>query len=115
MTQHVTEQNIRDVFARRLRDARQTSGLTQEQLADAIRMSVDMVGRLERGAAKPSFETLAKLSTKLEVGPAYFFGCQDDETHQRLSPRHDKIVDQVRGLDCTDLDRLETALKLIFE
>jgi transcriptional regulator with XRE-family HTH domain len=115
MAQDITEQTIKEVFARRLRDARRTSGFTQEQLADAIRMSVDMVGRLERGAAKPSFETLAKLSAKLSVSPAYFFGCQDDETNQRLSPLHGKIVDQVRGLDRADLDRLEAAIKLIFD
>jgi Helix-turn-helix len=34
--------------------------LTQEQLAEAARISVDMLSNIERGVNAPSFETLAR-------------------------------------------------------
>lgn len=41
--------------------------MTQEQLAEAARISVDFVSLLERGVNAPSFESIERLSNALEV------------------------------------------------
>jgi transcriptional regulator with XRE-family HTH domain len=58
---------LRVQFGRRLRQLRRQKDLTQEQLADAAGISVDMLSNIERGVNAPSFETLAKLARVLGV------------------------------------------------
>jgi DNA-binding XRE family transcriptional regulator len=49
---------LRVQFGRRLRQLRRQKDLTQEQLADAAGISVDMLSNIERGVNAPSFETV---------------------------------------------------------
>lgn len=41
--------------------------MTQADLAEALELSHDMVGRIERGTSAPSFETIDKLCTVLQI------------------------------------------------
>lgn len=58
---------LRAQFGRRLRQLRRQKDLTQEQLAEAAGISVDMLSNIERGVNAPSFETLEKLAKVLGV------------------------------------------------
>ena len=58
---------LRVQFGRRLRHLRRQKDLTQEQLAEAAGISVDMLSNIERGVNAPSFETLVKLAEVLGV------------------------------------------------
>lgn len=60
-------------FGVRLRELRESKGLTQQDLAGLIHLSTEYISRIERGVASPSFETLAKLSTALLVSPDALF------------------------------------------
>lgn len=51
----------------RIREARQTTGLTQEQLAEKCSLSCAFVGHIERGTRIPSLETLVAISEVLSV------------------------------------------------
>jgi len=66
----IGEQNLRRVFAQRLQTERRDRGLTQEQLAEKIGRSVDLVSRLERATTGPSIETLALLSDVFDLEAA---------------------------------------------
>lgn len=57
----------------RIRNLRKTAGLTQDQLAGLIGMSVQMVQQVERGVTAPSFCTLEALSDALQAPPAMMF------------------------------------------
>lgn len=46
----------------RLREIRQKRGVTLLQVAEAVSLSVSYLSDLERGRAKPSFDTLERLS-----------------------------------------------------
>ena len=63
-------------FGRRLRYLRRQRDLTQEQLAEAAGISVDLVSNIERGANAPSFATLQLLAKvlKLPVAELFDFG-----------------------------------------
>ena len=64
---------LRNRFGKRLRYIRRDKDLTQEQLAEAVGISIEFLSNLERGVNAPSFETLEKLATILEVPVQAFF------------------------------------------
>jgi transcriptional regulator with XRE-family HTH domain len=64
---------LRYQFGRRLRQLRRERDLTQEQLAEAAEISLDMLSNIERGINAPSFETIAKLSEGLKLPPRELF------------------------------------------
>jgi len=68
---------LRIRFGRRLRQLRRQKDLTQEQLAEAVGISVEFLSNIERGINAPSFETLEKLATVLQFPFEEFFRFSD--------------------------------------
>lgn len=48
-------------------------GMTQEQLAKALKLSANYLGLLERGQRMPSFDTIFTLGQVLRVAPSDLF------------------------------------------
>ena len=65
---------LRKKFGKRLKLMRKVRGLTQEQLAEKLDLSVEMVSFMERGIHAPSFETLDRLSEVLRFSVRELFG-----------------------------------------
>lgn len=61
----------KDLIGQRIRDARKTKGLTQEQLADAIHISESYMTLIEQGKRNMSIDILEKLSRRLGVSADY--------------------------------------------
>lgn len=59
--------NLKVQFGKKLRDLRKQRGVTQEQLAEASLISVDFLSLMERGINAPSFDTLERLASALDV------------------------------------------------
>lgn len=59
--------SLRRNFGRRLRQLRVRRGMTQAKLAEAVDVSEDLIGMIERGITAPSFETLEALARALDV------------------------------------------------
>lgn len=64
---------LRQQFGIRLRKIRSRRGMTQEQFAEAIGMSVDFLSLIERGVNSPSFEMLDTIAKKLRLRVADLF------------------------------------------
>ena len=59
---------IKDLkFGRKLQRIRKKTGLTQEKLAEATRLSTTFVGLLEIGQRRPSIKTLQKIASVLRI------------------------------------------------
>ena len=58
---------LRIQFVQRLRALRRERGLTQEQLAEQTKLSVDFISLVERGVNALSFETIEQLAKALNV------------------------------------------------
>jgi len=54
-------------FGKRLKDLRKQAGLTQEQLAEKVNITVESISNIERGIYSPKFSNLEKISEILEV------------------------------------------------
>lgn len=58
-------------FGQNLRAERKGSGLTQEDLAERLNISVAYVSLLERGGRNPPMTTVVELATELGVSSHY--------------------------------------------
>lgn len=55
----------------RIREARKNQGLTQDQLAERLDISVEFVGQIERGLKLPSMQVFIKILESLNVSADY--------------------------------------------
>lgn len=58
---------IRKLLSARIRELRKASKLTQAQFAELADLSVDEIGKIERGALTPSLETLNRIASGLKI------------------------------------------------
>jgi len=70
---------LQALFGRRVQMLRKRRGYTQEELAEAVRISVEYVSKIERGLASPSFAVIARLAKVLEVAPVELFSLASPE------------------------------------
>ena len=64
---------LRKQFGKKLRSIRKRRGMTQEQFAELLDISVDFVSLVERGLNAPSFESIEAFSIILGVPVRDFF------------------------------------------
>jgi transcriptional regulator with XRE-family HTH domain len=87
-----------------IRRHRKRLGWTQDELAERTGRSVEMINRMERGQAAPSFDTLEALSRELGVPVRDLFGAGG---HAAAAGRDDplvRLIARVSMLDEADLD-----------
>jgi len=97
-----------DWFGRRLKEVRESSGLTQAQLAEFAGVSEQAVKNWESGRKFPAFERIPRLARLLGVAPGRFFPEEDGATADRVEEGMPAEAD----LDAR-LARIEHQLKLI--
>lgn len=100
---------LKTIFGRQLREARRAKGMTQAALAERIDRSLEMVGRLERGEIAPSFETIERLVSELEVSPGYLFGGEAN----KMSKGSDLLTAGVEALYQLNEHDLARAVRLL--
>lgn len=71
--------SLKSRFGRRLKQLRLYRGLTQEELAEATRLSAESISNLERGKHAPKFETLEVLAQALGVSVKALFEFEASE------------------------------------
>lgn len=77
-----------EIFAQRLRQAREERNLTVRELAEMINTSAATISRYENAIHEPKSHTIALLAEKLGVNPAWLMGADVDkyeveETHKK--------------------------------
>jgi len=76
-------------FEKRLAELRKQHKISQEELAKKIGVHQNVIGRYERGEARPSIELATKLANALEVSLDYLVGNTDIELDKAII---DKII-----------------------
>lgn len=66
------------VFGANLRHLRKARGLTQGRLAERVDMTAEMISKIERGVAAPSFSTIERLARALDAREHAFFVVADE-------------------------------------
>lgn len=65
--------NVKEMVGCRVREIRKDRGLTQQKLAKLVKLSINMIGYVERGIKFPSAATFEKFSKALKVTPDKLF------------------------------------------
>jgi transcriptional regulator with XRE-family HTH domain len=71
---------LKQAFGTQVRHHRRAAGMTQERLADLVDVSIETIGKIERGVAAPSFDTVEKIAAALGLSPLALFGATDAAT-----------------------------------
>jgi len=59
--------NLKTKFGHRLRVLRKQAGLTQEQLAEDVGLTIESISNIERGLYGPTFNNLEKIADTINV------------------------------------------------
>jgi transcriptional regulator with XRE-family HTH domain len=101
---------LRELFGTSLRQCRRARRLTQAQLAEATDLSLEMIGRLERGLTAPSLDTIAALANALQVAPAVLFGAEPTGITGKRRELLDRINTLLASSSDVELERVERVL-----
>ena len=84
------EAQFRHLFGERLKRLRKRRGLTQEDLAAAVDMSVQGLSKVERGLSSPQLDTLCRIARALDMPLPELVRL--DETDSHLTVTADALV-----------------------
>ena len=87
----------------KIRILRKEAGLTQEQLAEMVNVSVNFIGYIERGERAPSIHTLEQIAQGLDVDPKDLFEFSESESEDFLD---ETLLAALRKCDRNDLESL---------
>lgn len=88
VTQVLDMADMLDGFAQRLRDLRKQKNLSQTELGQLAGLHYTHIGRFERGASRPSGDTLKRLADALDVTSDYLLdGAVDEAAKAKFQDR----------------------------
>lgn len=94
----------------RIKTLRTQKDFTQQQLADAMNLSLSTISLYESGKRKPGISALQKLAKVLGVDPSYFLSEIDDLDEQGHNPRIAKIARDMENLTDEDINFVATII-----
>lgn len=103
------EELLKKTIGKAARRARVSLGLTQEDVAERIGVSIEFYSRIERGAALPGLETFIAIALALQVGTDKLLGLTEDEEAQRLIKEYSVPPPDDKPLVKRMIRRLRTA------
>lgn len=90
-----------EIFAQRLKQAREEKGLTVRELAEMINTSAATISRYENAIHEPKSNTIALLAEKLGVNPAWLMGADVDKYEIEESKRKPaKLIPILGAITC---------------
>jgi transcriptional regulator with XRE-family HTH domain len=90
---------LSDIFKERLRAARELRKYSQGVLAERAKMPPTSIAHFEAGARKPSFDTLRRLATALDVTTDYLLGRVDEPSFAEAGDPLFRDVGKLTGRD----------------
>ena len=94
----MSDTDLREI-GERISKRRKLMGLTQEQLAEQMDVSIQMISNLERGVKAIRIDNLVKLSRILRVTTDYILtGCHSSLDADTLSKQISQLSGESRGL-----------------
>lgn len=84
-------------FRMNMKHYRAKQGVSQAQLAEACECSNGMIGAIEAGRAKPSFDTILAIAEALRIHPADLFLRDSSVTKAELKEQlQQKLIDDIK-------------------
>ena len=104
--------DLQRTFGVNLRHHRRAKRWTLEELATVAGVSRETVGKIERGASAPLFETVEKLASALEVSPLVLFSASPNPPGAR-GRQLGRINSVLANMSDRQLDRARRMLETL--
>ncbi|MFD2330136.1 helix-turn-helix domain-containing protein [Cohnella sp. GCM10020058] len=95
---------------RKVREQRKIRGLSQAELGRVIKLDPSYLGKIERGEANPTLDTLNDLATALNISPFEFFEAGAKRTY---TEKTDLIENITIGLHKASLEHLKVISRIV--
>jgi len=99
-----------EIFAERLRAARELRGLNQRELGERLAVPPSSIAHFEGGRRKPSFENLHRLAAALNVTTDFLLGRSSEPV---ALPAADPLVRDLSKLGVEDRELVGAILRVI--
>lgn len=96
----------------RIKERRKARGMTQEQLAEALSVTVGYVSQMERGVTKINLEMLAAIAQQVDSDIA-FFVTGVSETHTVYL--QDEVVEKYQKLNSANRQVVLEIMEILFQ
>ncbi|MBI5562107.1 MAG: helix-turn-helix transcriptional regulator [Deltaproteobacteria bacterium] len=91
----------------RIERLRKSRGLSRESFAEAADISVNYLGRIERGTENPTLDMFLKIAKALKVETWELLDCKHEANHRELKELLTELVKEA------DTERLRLAVKIL--
>ncbi|GKW22370.1 hypothetical protein PEC302107_40990 [Pectobacterium araliae] len=99
-------ENGMEIFATRLREAREARNMTQARLADLLTVNRRVYNRWERGASVPQLDTVVKIAQALQMSVDALVGLEKPEAPKIHNPKLQALYAQMDSLSDEDQQAL---------
>lgn len=103
--------NLKTLFGAQVRSHRIRMGWTQAKLARQVDLSLEMIGKIERGTAGASFGTIDDLCKAFGIQPSELFPDEGLAVHGRSKGTVGDIMVQLSRLNENELQWVQRLLK----
>ena len=100
------------VIGKRIKQAREDKGLTQEKLAESLDVSNAYISKVERGKTSIGLERLSEISEILEEKMVYLLNGTDSSSKDYL---RNEITDMIEGCSPETIKLIASIIKPIVE
>lgn len=84
------------IFGTNVRNLRKEKHYTQEKLAELVDVSMETIGKIERGSSAPTFATAERIAAALDVPVTVLFGANREDVAEgartKLLGRIDRLL-----------------------
>ncbi len=105
--------NIQELFGKRLRHIRKQKAMTQEELSDKSKLSIQYIGEIERGKRNPSLSSVKDIALALDVTVPDMFNVE--EFQLSTGEIREKLIEQISKADDEKLHTIYTILNNIYK
>ncbi|PHM22278.1 helix-turn-helix domain-containing protein [Xenorhabdus budapestensis] len=104
--QNWLSENGMEVFATRLREAREVRKMTQARLADLLAVNRRVYNRWERGSSVPQLDTVVKIAQVLQMSVDALVGLEHPKEPKIHNPKLQALCEQIDSLSDEDQQAL---------
>ncbi|MDC9595126.1 helix-turn-helix domain-containing protein [Xenorhabdus sp. IM139775] len=99
-------ENGMEIFATRLREAREARKMTQARLADLLAVNRRVYNRWERGSSVPQLDTVVKIAQALQMSIDALVGLEEPKAPKIHNPKLQALYEQIDSLSDEDQQAL---------
>lgn len=97
----------------KIRERRQTLGMTQEQIANELEVNPSHISNIECGRSNPSLTALVKIANVLECSVDFFLSGEYTFVYKQEKTLDDKIMEKLKYYDSEKKTRILKMLDLL--